>query len=292
MSYKYCPRVLIEGGYYFFTRPSNAGIIRMRVLIEGGSYMRKYGTRNKKNSQKQFSKKKISKKIFNSFFVHSESSDKSLAAAQWVHDRMPGDFIYASTRDDVIVNIERTCDFLAQMIPPMKPPQRVVVTRHKDGRTMISSQEQKIFCFDRYAPDEPVQRDTAKARAVATRAYPADRWPPYCGGALYAMPVTMAGDIFRVSQTVRHRIPAELTDVYVTGILRRLLGRGDGNIVAAGQAELTWTPFERFGSLVDGGDRRMGVGFRGDKISTKVLLRWDELYERLKVRHHVFTRFK
>ena len=36
-------RVLIEGGYYFFIRPSNGGIIRVRVLFEGGSYLRKYG---------------------------------------------------------------------------------------------------------------------------------------------------------------------------------------------------------------------------------------------------------
>ena len=40
------PRGYIEGGYYFFTRPSSAGIIRMRVLFEGGSYMRKYGKWN------------------------------------------------------------------------------------------------------------------------------------------------------------------------------------------------------------------------------------------------------
>ena len=30
-------------GYYFSTRPSTAGIIRVRVLFEGGSYLRKYG---------------------------------------------------------------------------------------------------------------------------------------------------------------------------------------------------------------------------------------------------------
>ena len=40
--FKYCPRGYIEGGYYFFERPSTAGIIRMQVLFEGGSYMRKY----------------------------------------------------------------------------------------------------------------------------------------------------------------------------------------------------------------------------------------------------------
>ena len=33
-------------GYFFFTRPSSAGIIRMRVLFKGGSYMRKYGSSN------------------------------------------------------------------------------------------------------------------------------------------------------------------------------------------------------------------------------------------------------
>ena len=41
--FKQCPRGYIEGGYYFFTRPLTAGIIRMWVLFEGGPYMRKYG---------------------------------------------------------------------------------------------------------------------------------------------------------------------------------------------------------------------------------------------------------
>ena len=37
--FEYCPRGgYIEGGYYFFTRPSTAGIIRMRVLFEGWYY--------------------------------------------------------------------------------------------------------------------------------------------------------------------------------------------------------------------------------------------------------------
>ena len=45
--FEYCPRVYIEGGYYFFTRPSTAGIIRVRVLFEVGPYMRKYGNYNK-----------------------------------------------------------------------------------------------------------------------------------------------------------------------------------------------------------------------------------------------------
>ena len=41
--FEYYPWGYIEGGYYFFTRSSNAGIIRVRVLFEGGSYLRKYG---------------------------------------------------------------------------------------------------------------------------------------------------------------------------------------------------------------------------------------------------------
>ena len=40
----WCLRGLIEGGDYFSTRPSTAGIIRVRVLFEGGSYLRKYGS--------------------------------------------------------------------------------------------------------------------------------------------------------------------------------------------------------------------------------------------------------
>ena len=40
--FEYCPRGYIEGGYYFFTRPSTAGIIRTRVLIEGWYYYEKF----------------------------------------------------------------------------------------------------------------------------------------------------------------------------------------------------------------------------------------------------------
>ena len=37
--FEYYLRVCIEGGYYFFRRTSAAGIIRVWVLFEGGSYV-------------------------------------------------------------------------------------------------------------------------------------------------------------------------------------------------------------------------------------------------------------
>ena len=49
IDFEYCPRGYIEGGYYSFTRPSTAGIIRVRVLFKGGSYLRKYGRTQKKS---------------------------------------------------------------------------------------------------------------------------------------------------------------------------------------------------------------------------------------------------
>ena len=51
--FEYCPRGYIEGGYYSFTRPSTARIITVRVLFEGGSYMRKYGNRTNFVLQRQ-----------------------------------------------------------------------------------------------------------------------------------------------------------------------------------------------------------------------------------------------
>ena len=42
-AFEYCPRGYIEGVYYSFIRPSTVGIIRVRVLFKGGSYLRKYG---------------------------------------------------------------------------------------------------------------------------------------------------------------------------------------------------------------------------------------------------------
>ena len=40
--FKYCPLGYMEGGYYLFERPST--FIRVPVLFEGWSYMRKYGS--------------------------------------------------------------------------------------------------------------------------------------------------------------------------------------------------------------------------------------------------------
>ena len=40
------PAGIYRGWVLFFIRPSTAGIIRVRVLFEGGSYMRKYGNSN------------------------------------------------------------------------------------------------------------------------------------------------------------------------------------------------------------------------------------------------------
>ena len=37
------PAGIYRGRVLFFTRPSTAGIIRVWVLFEGGSYLRKYG---------------------------------------------------------------------------------------------------------------------------------------------------------------------------------------------------------------------------------------------------------
>jgi hypothetical protein len=39
---EYCISSYKTRGYYFFTRPSTAGIIRMRVLIEGWYYYQKF----------------------------------------------------------------------------------------------------------------------------------------------------------------------------------------------------------------------------------------------------------
>ena len=37
------PAGIYQGRVLFFTKPSTVGTIRMRVLFEGGSYLRKYG---------------------------------------------------------------------------------------------------------------------------------------------------------------------------------------------------------------------------------------------------------
>ena len=47
------PAGIYRGWVLFFIRPSTAGIIRVRVLFEGGSYMRKYGNSNIKKHKSE-----------------------------------------------------------------------------------------------------------------------------------------------------------------------------------------------------------------------------------------------
>lgn len=206
---------------------------------------------------------------------------------QWAHDTLPRDFIYASAPDDAVVNVELVRDYLDQRVTPVKPPARLFPIAQADGATLVSGQLQTLHCFGSFASDEQVERRLDRPRAVSAPLYQADRWPPYCGESLFAMPVQMAGDIGRVLRALpAAHLPPGLGDVLVTGIGRRLLERGDPNIAAATGAELGADPVKRFPAE---GEKRSARFEKGE--GEKAVMTWRALYGRLKSRYHIYTHY-
>ncbi len=81
-----------------------------------------------------------------------------------------------------------------------------------------------VYSFQR--ADLPA-RNPASKWYVSRDRYPLDKWPPYCRGGMYAMPVGMAARLYAMSRRTSF---LHLDDVWVTGLVRRKLGNGDVNI--------------------------------------------------------------
>jgi len=241
--------------------------------------------RNEKEENKLKSESQIYKDLLQYKGADGPSAaiDKQLAALQWSSQHLPGDFVHLTTRDDVIINIEALTDHLMGLMPAIKPPARIIVTRKRDGSVVVSSQPQDIICFSGFFPDAEVSRDPLKShRAVDHDLYDVNKWPPFCDGALYAMPVTMVTDLYGISNAVNARLPPTLHDIYITGVLRRMLHRGDDNVVMAAKIPVSdW--------LID--FSRQHGNLTSDPVVMAAVKSWQSWYERLKLRPHIYTDF-
>ena len=218
---------------------------------------------------------------------------------QWASDHLPGDFHAGFTMDDALVNIALIRDYIAEHAPPVEPPKKVIVTNSEDGSSIVTSLPQKMFCFDRYTYAEPVLRDVTKPRSASEDQYNVTKWPPYCGEGLYLMPVTLMHDIYEVSRVTELYLDPDLHDVFITGILRRKLGRGDANISTATMHEVNAMPVLRYSTLLDDLSALKSKGkFRAiaadrnseDFFEKEFRDTWETWHDRIRTRVHIYTK--
>nr|CAB3262688.1 uncharacterized protein LOC100181857 [Phallusia mammillata] len=152
---------------------------------------------------------------------------KVATAMQWASTYLPSDYLYASADDDFVVKFSSVMDFLeyeikTQMYYELK------LSRVPDMTELRRSLP--IYCI--YYVDKQVEpnRDNTSKWYVSPEEYPVDHYPSYCGGGFYIMPVAMTKGLYDMSRVTK-LLPMD--DVWVTGILRQKLGRGDKNVVKA-----------------------------------------------------------
>lgn len=152
---------------------------------------------------------------------------KVATAMQWASTYLPSDYLYASADDDFVVKFSSVMDFLEYEIKTQTYYERKLsrIPNMPELRRSLP-----IYCI--YYVDKQVEpnRDNTSKWYVSPEEYPVDHYPSYCGGGFYIMPVAMTKSLYAMSRVTK-LLPMD--DVWVTGILRQKLGRGDKNVVKA-----------------------------------------------------------
>jgi len=150
---------------------------------------------------------------------------KVLAGMQFASQHLKPQHIYSSIDDDVIVNPLNLHLLLRRM------------TSRDDVSALRPCYEQlPIVCVYSYQPRDVPARNPNSKWYISYDLFGGERWPPYCRGGLYLMPVFMTSQLYNISRTTSYM---HLDDVWITGIMRRRIGGGDANIYAAPYSERT-----------------------------------------------------
>jgi len=217
-----------------------------------------------------------------------ETLTKYIASLQWVTQTLPADFVVAFTSDDVITNIGMLRDHVDKYLTTVKPPNRLFVTYIKDGSTVVTGQRQTLYCFDEYKEKDKVNRSTNEEMFISKTDYDGDYWPPYCREGLYFMPVSLATDIYETACLFEKSVKSIPAEIFITGIVRRLLDRGDENIQFSftNMPQQNQIPFKRFPELSKNILREKEAD---EKLEIIIFELWNKWYEKLKGVFHVYT---
>jgi len=143
---------------------------------------------------------------------------KVLAGMQWATMILPSNYLYSSMDDDIAVHVSNTFRYLKNSISL----QNFTKTQSTD--------EVPIICMYSYQDKDKPSRNPSSKWYTPYTSWKDNFWPVYCRGGMYVMSLKMVKDLFVVSRAMPL---LSMDDVWITGIMRKKLGKGDGNILAA-----------------------------------------------------------
>ncbi|XP_078482058.1 beta-1,3-galactosyltransferase 5-like [Ciona intestinalis] len=145
---------------------------------------------------------------------------KTLALLQWASENLSTQTIISKTDDDVAVYFLELSKNLKDIFNE--------VSAHENERENNVLEQFPLICAVGHRVGDLPMRDKKDKNYVSIEEYAPRKYPAFCMGSMYVMPMALAKDIYDL--TCDHGM-LRAEDVWFTGIVRDRLGRGDSNIV-------------------------------------------------------------
>ena len=141
-------------------------------------------------------------------------SFKTLAGMQWATERLQDDMYYSSSDDDMMVNVAQLQEY---------------VDRYIKEKSTNGWPEFPIICSYEYweKSSNPV-RDKKNKNFVSNEKYRWTLWPKFCLGGMYTTSVSVIKQLYYLSRTKQL---LNTDDVWITGVLRNILGMPEAMLI-------------------------------------------------------------
>jgi len=141
---------------------------------------------------------------------------KVIAGMQWAAENVPSNYLYSSADDDISLHVANTVKYLKSL------------NSLQDFQETHSTVDVPIICLYSYQARDIPARDPSSKWYISFDVWPEETWPPYCRGGLYTIQIDMLKELVAIAQTMSY---LHLDDVWITGLMRQKLMKGDSNII-------------------------------------------------------------
>ena len=138
---------------------------------------------------------------------------KTLAGMKWASNNLKDEDFYSSGDDDMIVNL----GLLQENID-----------KYATEKSNNQWPEYPLICSYGIRIGGTPKRSRSSKNRITIEEYKWTEWPKFCFGGMYTTSVSVIKQLYEISKT---RAPLRTDDVWITGILRNIMGMPSSMIV-------------------------------------------------------------
>ena len=139
---------------------------------------------------------------------------KTLAGMKWASNNLQDNDFYTSGDDDMIVNLGQLQEN---------------IDKYAEEKSNNKWPEYPLICtYELWKRDNSPSRDEKNKNYISYKEYKWTEWPKFCFGGMYTTSVSVIKQLYEISKT---RTPLRTDDVWITGILRNILGMPSSMVV-------------------------------------------------------------